>query len=86
MAVGMVKWFDPHKGGGYIQPLAGGPAKFVSVTALQQTGLRELQEEQVVEYDLNSLRGYDTAENLRVVASPSVQANQSPDPSTRREV
>ena len=46
MAVGTVKWFNPTKGFGFIQPEAGGADVFVHITAVQAAGLRDLKENQ----------------------------------------
>ena len=39
MATGTVKWFNPTKGYGFIQPDEGGPDAFVHITALEQSNL-----------------------------------------------
>ena len=52
MAFGIVKWFNPTKGFGFIQPEAGGgPDVFVHISALQAAGLDNLNEGQRVSYD-----------------------------------
>ena len=52
MATGTVKWFNPTKGFGFIQPEAGGPDVFVHISAVERAGLRGLNEGQKVSYEL----------------------------------
>jgi len=39
MASGTVKWFNPTKGYGFIQPQGGGRDVFVHITAVDKAGL-----------------------------------------------
>jgi CspA family cold shock protein len=66
MAKGTVKWFNPTKGYGFIQPDAGGKDVFVHISAVQKAGLASLDEGQKVEYDEIANRGRTSAENLRI--------------------
>ncbi|MEX0841085.1 MAG: cold-shock protein, partial [Xanthobacteraceae bacterium] len=53
MARGTVKWFNPTKGYGFIQPQGGGGRDvFVHISAVQSAGLTTLNEGQVVEYEI----------------------------------
>ncbi len=65
---GTVKWFNPTKGFGFIQPDDGGQDVFVHISAVEQAGLRGLNEGQTVGYDLEADRrsGKTSATNLRV--------------------
>ena len=65
---GTVKWFNPTKGFGFIQPEGGGQDVFVHISAVEQAGLRGLNEGQLVAYDLEQDRrsGKTSATNLRV--------------------
>ncbi len=67
MATGTVKWFNSTKGFGFIQPESGGKDVFVHITAVQAAGLRGLDENQRVTYDVVSERGKEAASNLKVV-------------------
>jgi cold shock protein len=49
MPVGTVKWFDPNKGYGFIQPESGNDV-FVYVSAILEGG--SLEEGQAVEFDI----------------------------------
>ena len=48
MATGTVKWFNSTKGYGFIQPDDGGKDVFVHISAVEQAGLRGLDENQKV--------------------------------------
>ena len=65
---GVVKWFNSTKGFGFIQPNDGGGDVFVHISAVEQAGLRGLDEGQAVSYDLEADRrsGKTSATNLRV--------------------
>jgi CspA family cold shock protein len=67
MPTGTVKWFNPTKGYGFIQPSGGGSKDvFVHISAVEQAGLRSLNEGQTIEYAIESNRGRQSAANLRV--------------------
>jgi cold shock CspA family protein len=66
MAKGTVKWFNPAKGFGFIQPLGGGGDVFVHISGVEKAGLSTLNEGQTVEYEVVSNRGKSSAENLKV--------------------
>jgi cold shock protein len=67
MATGTVKWFNPTKGYGFIQPPGGGGKDvFVHISAVERAGLRSLNEGQTIEYEIESNRGKESATNLRV--------------------
>lgn len=65
MPTGSVKWFNPTKGYGFIQPSDGSNDAFVHISAVEQAGLSTLNEGQNVEYELVPGRnGKASAENL----------------------
>jgi len=67
MARGTVKWFNPTKGYGFIQPQnGGGKDVFVHISAVEEAGLSGLNEGQLVEYDEVPNKGKTSAENLKV--------------------
>src|SRR5438876_564896 len=66
MATGTVKWFNPTKGYGFIQPGGGGRDVFVHISAVEQAGLSSLNEGQTVEYEIESNRGKESAVKLKV--------------------
>ena len=66
MPKGTVKWFNPTKGYGFIQPQGGGNDVFVHISAVERAGLSSLNEGQAVEFEVISDRGKTSAGNLRV--------------------
>src|ERR1700688_1555850 len=66
MPQGTVKWFNPTKGYGFIQPSEGGKDVFVHISAVERAGLSTLNEGQVVQFELVENRGKTSAENLKV--------------------
>jgi CspA family cold shock protein len=66
MATGTVKWFNPTKGYGFIQPQGGGKDVFVHISAVEKAGLSTLNEGQQVQYEVVENRGKSSAENLKV--------------------
>ncbi len=68
MPTGIVKWFNPTKGFGFIVPDEGGKDVFVHVSAIESAGLHNLSEGQKVQYEVVPGRdGKFAAENLVVV-------------------
>lgn len=67
MATGTVKWFNPTKGFGFIEPEDGSKDAFVHISAVERAGMGSLNEGQKVTYDLEAGRnGKSSAENLRI--------------------
>jgi cold shock protein len=68
VATGTVKWFNPTKGYGFIQPDGGGGKDvFVHISAVEKAGLSVLSEGDKLTFDIVSNRGKESAENLRVM-------------------
>ena len=68
MATGTVKWFNPTKGYGFIEPEGGDKDVFVHISAVEAAGLRGLDDGQEVEYDIQEEKGKQSAGNLRTAA------------------
>ena len=67
MPTGTVKWFNPTKGYGFIQPTGGGGKDmFVHISAVEQAGLTTLNEGQAVEYEVEVNRGKEAAVKLKL--------------------
>ncbi len=67
MAIGTVKWFNPTKGYGFIEPQNGGNDVFVHISAVEKAGMSGLAEGQKVSYDLATNNGKTSAANLQLV-------------------
>ncbi len=65
MAIGTVKWFNPTKGFGFIQPSDGSKDVFVHISAVERSDLGSLQEGQKISYDVVNERGKSAAANLK---------------------
>jgi CspA family cold shock protein len=66
MSTGTVKWFNPTKGFGFIQPEGGAKDVFVHISAVERSGLGSLSEGQKVSFDLEKDRqGRVSAVNLQ---------------------
>ena len=65
MTVGIVKWFNPTKGYGFIAPEDGSKDVFVHGSAVERAGLSGLREGQRIEYEIVPGKdGKSSAENL----------------------
>lgn len=66
MPLGTVKWFNPTKGYGFIQPDSGGKDVFVHISAVQRAGMESLDEGQRVEFQVVPGRdGRTSADNIK---------------------
>ena len=65
MPIGTVKFFNADKGYGFIAPEDGGEDAFVHITAVERAGMRTLDKDQRVNYELEQdRRGKMAAVNL----------------------
>ena len=68
MSTGTVKWFNPQKGFGFIEPEDISTDVFVHITAVQNSGIDGLAENQKVSYELESgQNGKTSAVNLKLL-------------------
>ena len=68
MPKGTVKWFNPTKGYGFIQPDSGGKDVFVHISAVQRAGMESLDEGQRLEFQVVPGRdGRTSADNIKAV-------------------
>jgi CspA family cold shock protein len=66
MITGTVKFFNPDKGFGFIAPEGGGGDAFVHISAVERAGMRTLDKDQRVTYELETdSRGKTSAVNLQ---------------------
>ena len=66
MATGTVKWFNTTKGYGFIMPQDGGKDVFVHASALEDAGIRSLNEGQRVSFDIQPDKRGSKAANLKL--------------------
>src|SRR5437879_10434426 len=64
VATGTVKWFNPTKGYGFIQPETGGKDVFVHISAVEKAGYTGLAEGAKVSFDVVPNRGKESAEKF----------------------
>ena len=68
MTTGTVKWFNPAKGFGFIEPEDGGADAFVHISAVEKAGLSTLNDGQKVSFELTpGQNGKASAENLSII-------------------
>lgn len=67
MANGTVKWFNPTKGFGFIEPEGGAKDVFLHISAVERAGLSAVDEGQKVTFDIEAGRdGRESATNLQL--------------------
>lgn len=64
---GVVKWYDPARGFGFILPNDGGKDVFVHVTALRRSGIEELQPGQSVRMQVAQARRGREAASIQLL-------------------
>ena len=69
MATGTVKWFNPAKGYGFIEPEDGTRDVFVHISAVERAGLATLNEGQKVSFEVVPGRDGKTSAESLVLAS-----------------
>jgi CspA family cold shock protein len=67
MPTGKVKWFNEHKGFGFITPDDGSDDLFVHHTEIMADGFRNLQENQEVEFEKGQGRKGPAANKVRPI-------------------
>lgn len=68
MATGTVKWFNPTKGFGFIEPDDGTSDAFVHISAVERAGIGSLNDGQKVSYELQAgQNGKSSAEDLKLI-------------------
>ena len=84
MPTGTVKFYNEHKGYGFIQPDDGGNDAFVHISAVERAGFRSLRQDQRLSYELeDDKRGKTKAVNLQSAdeaapAQPAEAAAEQP--------
>ena len=66
MITGTVKFFNADKGYGFVAPESGGTDAFVHISAVERAGMRTLDKDQRISYELETdNRGKTSAVNLQ---------------------
>ena len=71
MPTGIIKWFNPKKGYGFVTPEDGSKDAFVHITAVQGAGLDTLNEGDKIEYELVEGQNGKKPKNLYLYLSRS---------------
>jgi len=67
MSKGKIKWFNPTKGYGFIENDEGGKDIFLHISALEQSGINNLEEGDAVSFEISENRGKENAVNISKV-------------------
>ena len=67
MAQGKLKWFDPKKGYGFITPDDDSKDVFLHISALEKANITQLEEKQIIKYELTEHRGKMSASIIEIV-------------------
>ena len=67
MANGKIKWFNPNKGYGFIEPEDGDKDVFIHISALEKAGIKFLNENQKISYEVNQSKGKLSAGNIKLL-------------------
>ena len=67
MAQGKLKWFDPKKGYGFITPDDDSKDVFLHISALEKANITQLEEKQIIKYELAEHRGKMSASHIEIV-------------------
>mgnify|MGYP001803151365 CR=1 FL=1 len=67
MIKGSVKWFNPTKGYGFIQPEDGSNDIFVHINEVEKAGISQLNENQKLSFEITDNRGKKAAANLKLI-------------------
>jgi len=77
MAFGIVKWFNNHKGFGFIESNEFDSDIFAHFSEVEMIGFKTLQQGASVVYEpMQGPRGW-MAKNIRVIAAPAMPATQT---------
>ena len=67
MANGKIKWFNMKKGYGFIEPENGEKDVFIHISALEKAGIKFLNENQKISYEVNQTKGKLSAGNIKLL-------------------
>lgn len=66
MAIGTVKFFNTTKGFGFIAPNDGSPDVFVHISALEKSGINQLNDGQKVSFEVATSKGRTSAVDVQL--------------------
>ena len=66
MAIGTVKFFNITKGFGFIAPNDGSPDVFVHISALEKSGINQLNDGQKVSFEVATSKGRTSAVDVQL--------------------
>jgi len=64
---GIVKWFNPDKGYGFIRPDNGKQDVFIHISVVKAAGLDNLDDNQKIEYEIIEEKGKKSAGNIKLL-------------------
>jgi len=67
MATGIVKWFNPEKGFGFIVPDEGGKDLFAHYSEIRAAGFKSLEENQRVSFEIEQGAKGPSAKNIELL-------------------
>ena len=67
MQKGKVKWFNANKGSGFIEPSDKSKDVFLHISAVEQSGLRDLSDGQEISFETESQNGKISAINIKLI-------------------
>ncbi|MBA2628465.1 MAG: cold-shock protein [Rickettsiaceae bacterium] len=67
MQKGKVKWFNANKGYGFIEPSDKSKDVFLHISAVEQSGLRDLSDGQEISFETESQNGKISAINIKLI-------------------
>ena len=67
MAQCKLKCFDPNKGYGFITPDDDSKDVFLHISALEKANITQLEEKQIIKYELAERRGKMSASKIEIV-------------------
>jgi len=67
MQKGKVKWFNANKGYGFIEPSDKSKDVFLHISAVEQSGLRDLSDGQEISFETESQNGKISAVNIKLI-------------------
>lgn len=68
MQTGVVKWFNPTKGYGFIEPSDKSKDVFLHISDLEKAGLENIKQGQKISFNLESYNGKASAIDIKLIS------------------